>query len=64
MTKRYIKVLVLYIISTFFPTLVTCKLDTKPLLRWLLVTSLGYVIFAYGLYLLSKLNEQNIDSGS
>ncbi|WP_411912744.1 hypothetical protein [Staphylococcus pettenkoferi] len=57
LTKRFIKVLVLYVLSTLIPTLVTCKLDGKPFLKWTVRTLAGYGLFAYGLRLFSKFKK-------
>lgn len=55
MNKRYQKVLVLYLISTFVPyALFSRKNDSTLTKTWLPSSLVGYGIFAYGLKVLTK----------
>jgi len=55
LNKRYVKVLVLYTLSTLIPVgIINEKCINKRMFRWFLRTLMGYAIFAYGLHTLSK----------
>lgn len=55
MIQRYIKVLILYTITTAISTIgCTTKQAPNPYVRFVLRTMIGYSLFAYGLHFFAK----------
>ncbi|MBI5974345.1 hypothetical protein [Staphylococcus canis] len=54
MNKRYMKILVLYIISSGIAALSGRTLSQRGLCRWLIETTIGFGVFSYGLKVMKR----------